>query len=84
MAKETQHNQKRRQQRGITPEALEILIAIGVDVHVDNEACHLAVSKKDQKRLLRTLKRLCTIFEKQPYTVLSHDGVVITSAYKTH
>ena len=82
MAVLTNHSAKRCQQRGITPAVVDLLIMLGAEVDIDNEACTLAFSKRGRKNLLKTLKKCTRAVEKDPYIVLSHSGEVITTAHK--
>ncbi|WP_413282499.1 hypothetical protein [Vibrio sp. MA40-2] len=78
----THHSVKRCQQRGIDPAVVELLVAIGIEVNEDNEASKLAFSKREKKRLLKTLKKCTRTVEKTPYVVLSYGGDVITTAHQ--
>lgn len=81
MANLSNHTIKRCQQRGIDPAVIELLIMLGSDVEMDNEASKLAFNKHDKKRLLKTLKKCRQAVEKAPYVVLAHTGKVITTAH---
>ncbi|MEZ9864721.1 hypothetical protein AB4353_16225 [Vibrio breoganii] len=78
----TDHSMIRAQQRGIDPMVIELLILAGKETYSDNEACHLELSKKSKKNIIKRLKSSIRAIEKSPYVVLSHDGTVITTAHR--
>ncbi|WP_445777226.1 hypothetical protein [Shewanella sp.] len=80
----TDHSVKRCQQRGIDTAVVDLLIMFGAVVNIDNEASKLTLSKREKKRLLKTLKKCTRTIEKAPYIVISHSGEIITAAHRNN
>lgn len=82
MTRLSNHCHTRTQQRAIDPAVIEMLIFLGVEIDIDNEACKLAIPKREKQNIIKMLKKLTRAVEKSPYAVLSHNGLVITAAHK--
>lgn len=85
--KETQpftlHARKRRQQRGIPPERIEVVVKFGKRRRVKGGAYSCSMTKRGRERAARELGRgFARIADKLDfYVIISGSGRIITAAY---
>lgn len=78
----SQHAQKRCQQRGISPDLVLLLNALGMETQQKGNTYVLQLDKHTQKRLSKKLKRLLMQIQRNIFVVISDDDNVITTAHK--
>jgi hypothetical protein len=78
----SQHAQKRCQQRGISPDLVLLLNALGMETQQKGNTYLLQLDKHTQKKLSKKLKRLLMQIQRNIFVVISDDDNVITTAHK--
>ena len=78
----SQHAQKRCQQRGISPDFVLLLNALGMETHQKGNTYVLELDKQTQKTLSKKLKRLLMQIQRNVFVVISDNDNVITTAHK--
>jgi hypothetical protein len=78
----TKHAQKRCQQRGISPDLVLLLSALGMETQQKGNTYVLELDKRTQKDLCKKLKRLLMQIQRDVFVVISEDDSVITTAHK--
>ena len=78
----SQHAQKRCQQRGISPDLILLLNALGMETPQKGNTYVLQLDKHTQKTLSKKLKRLLVQVQQNVMVVISDDDNVITAAHK--
>ncbi|WJG08087.1 hypothetical protein [Aliiglaciecola sp. LCG003] len=78
----SQHAQKRCQQRGISPDLVVLLNALGMETQQKGNTYVLELDKHTQKTLTKKLKRLLMQIQRNVFVVISDDDHVITIAHK--
>lgn len=78
----SQHAQKRCQQRGICPDLILLLNALGIETAQKGNTYVLQLDKHTQKTLSKKLKRLLEQVQRHVVVVISDDDKVITAAHK--
>ncbi|MFS1702738.1 hypothetical protein [Alteromonas sp. AMM-1] len=76
------HANKRCQQRGITPDLILVLEALGMEICQKGNSYVLQLDKKTQRSLSKRLKSLFMQVQKNIFVVISDDETVITAAHK--
>jgi hypothetical protein len=78
----SQHAQKRAQQRGISPDLVLLLNALGMETQQKGNTYVLELDKHTQKTLSKKLKRLLMQVQRNVFVVIGDDDNVITMAHK--
>jgi len=78
----TKHAHKRCQQRGISPDLVLLLNALGMETMQKGNTYVLELDKHTQKSLSKKLKRLLMQVHRNVLVVISDDDQVITTAHK--
>lgn len=78
----SQHAQKRCQQRGISPDLVLLLNALGMETQQKGNTYVLELDKHTQKSLTKKLKCLLNQVQRDVFVVISEDDRVITTAHK--
>jgi hypothetical protein len=78
----SQHAQKRCQQRGISPDLVLLLNALGMETQQKGNTYVLELDKHTQKALTKKLKCLLMQIQRNVIVVISDDDNVITIAHK--
>jgi hypothetical protein len=78
----TTHAQKRCQQRGISPDLVLLLNALGMETQQKGNTYVLQLDKRTQKSLCKKLKTLLTQVQKDVFVVISETNEVITTAHR--
>ncbi|GAA0856279.1 hypothetical protein [Aliiglaciecola litoralis] len=78
----SQHAQKRCQQRGISPDLVVLLNALGMETQQKGNTYLLELDKHTQKTLTKKLKQLLMQIQRNVFVVISDDDTVITTAHK--
>ncbi|CAM3158740.1 hypothetical protein [Vibrio rarus] len=78
----TEHAKLRSQQRGITPDCIEVLNMFGCEIKHIQGAISLELDHREKKRLRRVFKACMQLVEKDNYAIVSERGIVITVAHK--
>ncbi len=76
------HAKKRCQQRGISPDLILVLEALGMEICQKGNSYVLQLDKKTQRSLSKRLKSLLMQVQKNIFVVISDDETVITAAHK--
>jgi len=80
----TTHAQKRCQQRGISPDLVLLLNALGMETQQKGNTYVLQLDKRTQKSLCKKLKTLLTQVQKDVFVVISETDDVITATAHKH
>jgi hypothetical protein len=78
----SQHAQKRCQQRGISPDLVLLLNALGMETQQKGNTYVLELDKHTKKILSKKLKGLLMQIQRDVFVVISDDDNVITAAHK--
>jgi Domain of unknown function (DUF4258) len=81
----TPHARARMQQRGIRPEALELLLDFGRVRHLHNNGCEIVYfDKKARARLARAKPAAARAAERltRTYAIVGSNGVVVTVGHR--
>ena len=78
----SQHAQKRCQQRGISPDLVLLLNALGMETQQKGNTYVLELAKHTKKTLSKKLKGLLMQIQRDVFVVISEDDNVITAAHK--
>jgi hypothetical protein len=78
----SQHAQKRCQQRGISPDLVLLLNALGMETPQKGNTYVLELDKHTKKTLSKKLKSLLMQIQRDVFVVISDDDNVITAAHK--
>jgi hypothetical protein len=78
----SQHAQKRCQQRGISPDLVLLLNALGMETQQKGNTYVLELDKHTKKILSKKLKGLLMQIQRDVYVVITGDDNVITAAHK--
>jgi hypothetical protein len=78
----SQHAQKRGQQRGISPDLVLLLNALGMETQQKGNTYVLELDKQTQKALSKKLKSLLMQVQRNVFVVISDKDQVITMAHK--
>lgn len=78
----TTHAQKCCQQRGILPDLVLLLNALGMETHQKANTYVLQLDKRTQKALCKKLKTLLSQVQKDVFVVISDKDDFITTAHK--
>jgi hypothetical protein len=77
----SQHAQKRCQQRGISPDLVLLLNALGMETQQKGNTYVLQLDKQTQKVLCKKLKTLLMQVQRKVFVVISDDDKLITAAH---
>ena len=78
----SQHAQKRCQQRGISPDLVLLLNALGMETQQKGNTYVLELDKHTRRTLIKKLKCLLTQVQRDIFVVIADDDTVITTAHK--
>tara|TARA_R110002167_G_scaffold137654_1_gene324732 strand:- start:31011 stop:31259 length:249 start_codon:yes stop_codon:yes gene_type:complete len=78
----SQHAQKRCQPRGISPDLVLLLNALGMETQQKDNTYVLELDKHTKKTLSEKLKGLLMQVQRDVFVVISEDDNVITAAHK--
>jgi len=81
--KTSQHAQARMQQRGLSPDVVELILLLGSRVAAQAGVERIALEEKDRKRLCKQFRQALRILEKpqSPYVVVTEEDVILTCAH---
>jgi hypothetical protein len=78
----SQHAQKRCQQRGISPDLVLLLNALGMETQQKGNTYVLELDKHTKKNLSKKLKGLLMQIQRDVFVIISDDDNIITAAHK--
>lgn len=76
----SKHATKRIQQRDIDPYIVSLLLNYGHEQCAGKSVNKLQLPRIERKRIICRLKKMAKMLEKDPYILLSDDGIIVTAA----